>query len=439
MKWTLWMAILLGMLGTVQAQRYPSSNAARLYSSFQTAMLNYYGEDMGKVPGLLKKYASLTEQTCEKQKRCQSSDAEKQIRALLSELGDAHTDLYGYRSAWDESLGNSLQSLLENELGVYLTRKEGHWYVKFVMYGGEGDVNGLRQGDEILAAGGLDLERQDFVWKLDLQERPQVLVDRQGKRLKITLSKKAQKEYWQKATYKIQQDVAILQIPTFYSEPGRFEKQKAQLPISESVHQAVRELQEKGVDQLVLDLRYNGGGWMDECAASSSAFVKTFKVYQDTKFTSGFMRVQKGQVLTYDRSKVLKGIPFPIRRTAVQKPAFWNPEVVVLVNEDTASCGEWFTYQLQRNGRARVIGTPTFGIMNTSTQSQSLGAFYTLQITMLRSLHEDFSLYPKRITPDQVVQNTLIEDLQLQSALASFEQQQKPSLPLQNPLSAQSP
>ncbi|GGJ25441.1 S41 family peptidase [Deinococcus roseus] len=419
MRLFIWLVVLLGSLGAAQAQKYPSSNAARLYQDFQAAMVSYYGEHKDRVPDLLLKYHNLLETGCERQKKCQTWDAEQQIRSLLRELGDAHTDL-GTSSFFNfDPQEDDLQLTLENELGVVLQHQQNHWYVKFVVYGSYADLNGLKQGDDLLSAGGRDLESVPSERELDFDRHSSLLIDRQGKRLRIELNKDYKEDYWQKAQYKIQQDTAILQIPSFYAEGKRLYR-NSQLPISESVHQALRELQGQHIQNLILDLRYNPGGWVNECAAASSAFVKSFKVYQDARFTAGFLRVQNGQVLGFDRSKLLFGVPFLPVRSAVTSPSFWEPKVVVLVNHDTASCGEWFTYQLQRAGKATVIGEPTYGILNTSTQTRRLGYRYTLQITVIRSLQEDFTLYPRRITPDQVVHNTLTEDVQLQTALQLF-------------------
>ncbi|GEM47534.1 peptidase S41 [Deinococcus cellulosilyticus NBRC 106333 = KACC 11606] len=419
-----WLLIVVLWSATSQAQRYPGSNAARLFNTFQAMMVSYYGEQKDLLPDLLSRYRDQVENACEEEQKCQSRDAEAQIRNLLKELGDAHTDLSSIRNFVVYEPQEQAQYALENELGVYLKREAGHWYVQFVMYGSSADRSGLQPGDQLLSAGGKSLAEVQSESDLNFKGRTALLVQRQGKELQIHLNNNDyQDDYWQRAMYKVEGDVAIIQIPTFYAENRGGRTSLVQLPISESLHRALRELQTKGIQKLVLDLRYNSGGLVDECAASSSAFVKQIKVYQDAKFTAGYMRVENGKVFTLDRSKVVSGLVIPMVRASVNTPSFWEAtsnNVAVLVNHETASCGEWFAYQLQRNGKATVIGVPTYGLLNTSTQTYGLTNRYALQVTMIRSLDENFQLYPRNITPDQVVENTLTEDLQMKAALALF-------------------
>ena len=416
-----WLLIVVLWSATSQAQRYPGSNAARLFNTFQAMMVSYYGEQQDLLPELLSRYRDLVENACEQQQKCQSRDAEAQIRNLLEELGDAHTDLSSARNFVVYEPQEQAQFALENELGVYLQRENEHWYVQYVMFGSSADRSGLKPGDELLSAGGKDLTGTSVQPDLNLAGKSNLLIQRQGEKLQIKLDNDDyQDEYWQQAVYKIQGDVAIIQIPTFYAERRGNRGSDVQLPISESLHKALRELQGKGIKKLVLDLRYNPGGLVDECAASSSAFVKSIKVYQDAKFTAGYMRIENGKVFTLDRSKVLAGMVFPMLRGSVSAPSFWDPRTVVLVNDKTASCGEWFSYQLQRNGKATVIGVPTYGLLNTSTQTYSLTNRHALQVTMIRSLDENFQLYPSTLTPDLVVENTLTQDLQMEAALDLF-------------------
>jgi carboxyl-terminal processing protease len=105
-----------------------------------------------------------------------------------------------------------------------------------------------------------------------------------------------------------------------------------------AVEDAVRDLLKKGADGVVLDLRDNGGGLLNEAVLVSSIFISDGKVVS-TKGRSRPTRVYEATGGAIDAD-----VP-----------------VVVLVNERSASASEIVTGALQDRDRATVVGTKTFG------------------------------------------------------------------------------
>jgi carboxyl-terminal processing protease len=101
---------------------------------------------------------------------------------------------------------------------------------------------------------------------------------------------------------------------------------------------AVRGLLGKGAQGVVLDLRDNGGGLLDEAVAVSSIFLPDGKVVT----TRGRARPEK--VYNATGGAINTKIP-----------------VAVLVNGESASASEIVTGALQDRHRATVVGTRTFG------------------------------------------------------------------------------
>jgi len=93
-----------------------------------------------------------------------------------------------------------------------------------------------------------------------------------------------------------------------------------------------------GVKGAILDLRDNGGGFVSAATAVISRFVASGEAFEQ--------RSRDGQV---DRTNV-----------DGDDPASHVP-LVVLVNENTASASEIVSGSLQARGRARLVGTKTFG------------------------------------------------------------------------------
>jgi len=115
-------------------------------------------------------------------------------------------------------------------------------------------------------------------------------------------------------------------------------------PVSETsaseLTEAVTGLLQKGMKSLVLDLRGNPGGLLDQGVAVSELFL------------------DPGEEVVATRGRA----PNSTRTYRDAKPQPWpNLPVVVLANGGTASAAEIITGALQDHDRGVVVGTPTFG------------------------------------------------------------------------------
>jgi carboxyl-terminal processing protease len=104
------------------------------------------------------------------------------------------------------------------------------------------------------------------------------------------------------------------------------------------VREAVDGLLDKGAQGVVLDLRNNGGGLLNEAVLVSSIFVP------DGTIVSTDGRARPKRIFEATGNAIDTDIP-----------------VVVLVNKESASASEIVTGALQDRDRAEVVGTRTFG------------------------------------------------------------------------------
>jgi carboxyl-terminal processing protease len=126
---------------------------------------------------------------------------------------------------------------------------------------------------------------------------------------------------------------------------------------------AIDRLYSRGAHGLLLDLRGNGGGLLDEAVLAASIFMD-----QGERVVSTRSRTQG--------TRVYRALGDPVAR----KP------IVVLVDHDTASAAEILTAALAEKGLATVVGTRTFGkgtfqqaidLPNGGALDLTIGRFFT--------------------------------------------------------------
>jgi carboxyl-terminal processing protease len=108
--------------------------------------------------------------------------------------------------------------------------------------------------------------------------------------------------------------------------------------VTDDVNQTFKEIEKTGLRGVILDLRTNPGGLLDEAVGTASAFLKSGKVLA-VKDAEGHVK------------------PIPVIPGAVAP----DIPMVVLINGGTASAAEIVSGALQDHHRATLIGEKTFG------------------------------------------------------------------------------
>lgn len=109
---------------------------------------------------------------------------------------------------------------------------------------------------------------------------------------------------------------------------------------AEDVRKAVTELKERGAERIVLDLRNNGGGLMEEAVNIVGIFVP------------------KGTLVVYAKGRG-EGTDFSYMTT--KEPVDTTIPLMVMVNSSSASSSEIVAGALQDLDRAVIMGTRTYG------------------------------------------------------------------------------
>jgi carboxyl-terminal processing protease len=139
----------------------------------------------------------------------------------------------------------------------------------------------------------------------------------------------------------------------------------------------LKRLDRQGAKGLVLDLRGNGGGLLNEAVLSASLFL------------------QKGQLVVSTESRTMGHRDYQ----AVGDPLPSHP-TVVLINHDTASAAEILASALADHHQATIVGTRSFG-KGTFQEVLDVATGGALDLTVGQYLTADgISLAGKGIRPD---------------------------------------
>jgi carboxyl-terminal processing protease len=109
---------------------------------------------------------------------------------------------------------------------------------------------------------------------------------------------------------------------------------------SQELRDAISELKAAGIEGLIFDLRYNGGGLLQEAVETSELFLDEGRLIV---YTRG--RLQESEKRSYSR----------------RVPMFPDKPLIVLVNDGTASASEIVSGAIQDWDRGIIMGTPTYG------------------------------------------------------------------------------
>ena len=133
--------------------------------------------------------------------------------------------------------------------------------------------------------------------------------------------------------------IGVIDIPSFYLDiAGRSAGRDDYRSTSRDVLRLIGELREEGIDGLVVDLRDNQGGALDEALLVAGLFIETGPIVQIRR-SSGRAQVKSDE-----------------------DPAVaWDGPLGVLVNRSSASASEILAGAIQDYGRGIVIGTRTYG------------------------------------------------------------------------------
>ncbi len=319
-------------------------------------------EEDAIVETLLERYDNLDRRITE----LNSEDVFQFFMNAFAQSIEPHTAYLSPRSSENFEISMSLS--LEG-IGALLGRENEYTTISRVVAGGPASKDGrLQAGDRILGVGqGDDGKFIDVIgWRVDdvvdlirgpkhTVVRLQVLPESNGigdpptvidiVRDEVKLEEQAAHSEVIEAPV-IGEDgverivkIGVIDLPVFYLDfNGRAQNKPDYRSSTRDVRRLIGELEEQGVESIVMDLRNNGGGSLLEATTLTGLFIDRGPVVQ-VKHSSGRITVEED----------------------IEPGMAWDGPLVVLVNRYSASASEIFAAAIQDYGRGLVVGEPTFG------------------------------------------------------------------------------
>ncbi|MGZ8252635.1 MAG: carboxy terminal-processing peptidase [Methylophilaceae bacterium] len=293
--------------------------------------------------------------------RVKSDDVFQNFMNAYAMAIDPHTNYFGTRASEDFDISMKLSLV---GIGAVLQDKDEYTTIRELVTGGPAALSGkLKVGDRIVGVGQGEGSTPTEVmgWRIDDTvalirgaEDSVVLLDvlpaeagPDGKhklipliRKKISLEKQAAK----KSIIEVKEGtttrrIGVIALPVFYQDFGARQKgDKDYKSATRDVSRLLEDLKKDKVDSVLVDLRNNGGGSLDEAIELTGLFIDKGPVVQQ--------RDSKGKVSV--ESDANAGLA-------------WNGPMGVLINRSSASASEIFAAAIQDYGRGVVIGEPSFG------------------------------------------------------------------------------
>ncbi|KRG71571.1 carboxy terminal-processing peptidase [Pseudoxanthomonas dokdonensis] len=284
------------------------------------------------------------------------------LNAYTSSI-DPHTDYFTPRTA--ENFNQSMSLSLEG-IGAVLQRQDDMVAIREIVPGGPADLSKkLSVGDRIVAVGqGGSGPMEDVIgWRIDdvvakIRGKKDTLVRLEflpveegvdGKHSMVTITRdkiKLEEQAAKAETITLpahdgqpERRIGVVKLPAFYQDfEGRRRNPNDYTSATRDVSRLLTQFKADKVDGVVMDLRNNGGGSLDEAVELTGLFIDKGPVVQ--------VRESGGRVsVNSDRHA---GVA-------------WDGPLAVLTNRGSASASEIFAGAIQDYGRGLIIGETTFG------------------------------------------------------------------------------
>ncbi|MFZ1704555.1 MAG: carboxy terminal-processing peptidase [Saprospiraceae bacterium] len=277
------------------------------------------------------------------------SDRMEFYLSSISSYFDPHTDYFSPKEKqdFDINMGGQLEGI-----GARLQTEGEYTKVSSVVVGGpawktkkleDNDVilKVAQKGQEAVDLAGMRIDdvvqlvrgKKGTVVVLTIKKKDNSIIELEIERDKVQLEDSKAKSVMLNVPGTLK-NIGYINLPKFYSS---FELEGGN-SCAYDVMMEIKKLKEEDVNGIILDLRNNSGGSLNDVVEMSGFFLEDGPIVQvKGREESAFIHSDKNKSVEYD-----------------------GP-LVIMVNQFSASASEIIAAALQDYGRAIIVGTPTFG------------------------------------------------------------------------------
>ena len=251
------------------------------------------------------------------------SDAE--LKEIVSSIGDPYAEYYTaeeYKDLEKRYMGDYVG------VGILVAEFDGNIVVMSVFDDTPASKAGLKPDDIIV--------KVDGKAPADLSDAVQKISGEAGSKVTITIMRGDKTSDYELTRQKIETDSVGYSVLEDHPEIGYINISSFIKGTDDEFKLAVKDLKAKGCTKFILDLRDNGGGLTDPSIEIADYLLPACKIMSEN---------------TKDGSETVYN----------SKADSADLDMVILVNENTASASEILTAALQDNKAGVVIGTKTYG------------------------------------------------------------------------------
>lgn len=251
------------------------------------------------------------------------------IKGYVEGLGDDYTEYFTKEEMDDFKMDTEGEYV---GIGIYMYKNtvDNTIVVLYPIENSPAEDVGLQYGDIIKKVDGIEYTGDDFDTistkiKGEVGTKVNIEIERNGKNLSFEVERKNIDLYPIKHEI-LDNNIGYIKLPSFDENSAKEFKN------------IYNELAKNKLNGLVIDLRNNGGGIVDEALQIADYILEKDDIILITKDRDGNEEIEK----------------------STKKPIV-NVPVVVLTNENTASASEILAGALKENGKATIVGEQTYG------------------------------------------------------------------------------
>lgn len=314
------------------------------------------------------------------------------IKGYVAGVGDQYTEYYT-----KEEMQSKLEEVTGNYVGIgiymLVDSSSGTILVTEPMEGSPAEKAGVKTGDFIVNVEGEDVTAEN------VSKMSDKIKGEEGTKVKIKVRRGEETIDFEIERKKIV--ISHIKARVLENNIGYIDIKDFDGGTAEEFKTKYDELSKKGIKSLIIDIRSNGGGIVDE-----SLNILDMLLEKDTTL---LITVNKKQEEEVTKAKKKQEIDIP---------------VIVLTNQYSASASEILAGALKDNGRAKIVGTKTYGkgviqTLRTLTDGSGLKTTTEEYYTPNRKKINKIGIKPDYEVnlPDDISELTDENDTQLKKAI----------------------